>query len=244
MSKRRWVAGLGAGSLLLAGGIAADLRGGAARQGTTPDEIGEDEAAAIALEANPETEVVGVESEREGGRRLYEVELANGVEVEIDAVSGEIVVTEREDDGGDGAGDADEGEDTDEDEAGGVVGTLRAGSARFARLAGGGGDEAAVAPGTLDDDEEPLPQAEITLEEAVEAAQGAASGAIGEIDLERVDGRLVFNVDVGDEDVKVDAGTGEVVAVAADDAGASGLARRGPGPAPGTQTGGSRDGAA
>jgi hypothetical protein len=44
---------LGAGSLLLAGGIAADLRGGAARQGTTPDEIGEDEAAAIALEANP-----------------------------------------------------------------------------------------------------------------------------------------------------------------------------------------------
>ena len=72
-------------------------------------------------------------------------------------------------------------------------------------------------PGAIDDGREFLPEAEISLAEAIAAAQAAATGAIGEVDLERVDSRLVFNVDVGDKDVKVDATTGQVVSVDDDD---------------------------
>ena len=71
--------------------------------------------------------------------------------------------------------------------------------------------------GTLDDGKDLLPQAGITLEQAIAAAQGAASGPVGEIDLEHAQGRLVFNVDIGDKDVKVDAIDGSIVAVDSDD---------------------------
>lgn len=77
--------------------------------------------------------------------------------------------------------------------------------------------ETAVAAGTLDDGQDLLPLAPITIDEAVAAARGAASGSIGEVDLEYVGGVLVFTVDVGRHDVKVDAASGEVLAVDADD---------------------------
>lgn len=80
-------------------------------------------------------------------------------------------------------------------------------------------DESPVAAGTLDDGQSLLPQAGITLEAAVQAAQGAASGTLGEVDLEYLGGKLVFNVDVGNQDVKVDAASGEVLSVDADDEG-------------------------
>ncbi|HVP05298.1 MAG TPA: PepSY domain-containing protein [Dehalococcoidia bacterium] len=70
--------------------------------------------------------------------------------------------------------------------------------------------------GKLDDGKDLLPQAGITLDQAVAAAQGAYSGNVGEIDLEYHDGKLVFNVDVGDQDVKVDAATGEVLGAGSD----------------------------
>jgi uncharacterized membrane protein YkoI len=65
--------------------------------------------------------------------------------------------------------------------------------------------------GKLDDGADLLPQASITIDEAIAAAQTAGNGDIGEIDLEYHDGKLVFNVDVGDQDVKVDAATGTVL---------------------------------
>jgi uncharacterized membrane protein YkoI len=71
--------------------------------------------------------------------------------------------------------------------------------------------------GTLDDGKDLLPQAGITLDQAIAAAQGAASGDIGEIDLEHYQGKLVFNVDIGDKDVKVDASSGSIVSVDSDD---------------------------
>jgi uncharacterized membrane protein YkoI len=71
--------------------------------------------------------------------------------------------------------------------------------------------------GALDDGKNLLPQAKITVDEAIAAARSAASGAVGEIDLEHAGGRLVFNVDVGDKDVKVDALDGSIVAVDSDD---------------------------
>ena len=78
-------------------------------------------------------------------------------------------------------------------------------------------DEHPVAAGTLDDGEELLPRATLSVEQAKRVAQGTAPGAVGEIDLEEFRGRLVFNVDVGDQDVKVDATTGEVLGAAGEE---------------------------
>lgn len=83
-------------------------------------------------------------------------------------------------------------------------------------------DDAVVVPaGTLDDGEELLPQADISIDDAIASAQAAVPGAtsadIGEIDLEDFNGTLVFNVDVGDKDVKVDASTGDILATDLDD---------------------------
>lgn len=65
--------------------------------------------------------------------------------------------------------------------------------------------------GQVDDGKDLLPQASITVDQAIAAAQGAAGGDIGEIDLEYYNGKLVFNVDIGDQDVKVDASDGTVL---------------------------------
>jgi hypothetical protein len=79
------------------------------------------------------------------------------------------------------------------------------------------GSSHATAAGTIDDGSELLPQAKIGVEQAIAAAQTAANGNIGEIDLEYDNGTLVFNVDVGDKDVKVDATTGVVIRADSDD---------------------------
>jgi uncharacterized membrane protein YkoI len=69
----------------------------------------------------------------------------------------------------------------------------------------------------LDDGKDFLGQAKITEAQAISAAQTAASGRLDEVDLEHAGGRLVFNVDVGSKDVKVDAGTGRVLSADSDD---------------------------
>lgn len=79
------------------------------------------------------------------------------------------------------------------------------------------GSETEVPIGTLDDGKHLLQDAGITLTQAIEAARGTASGSVGEMDLEHWDGKLVFNVDIGGQDVEVDAGNGAVLAVHADD---------------------------
>jgi uncharacterized membrane protein YkoI len=77
--------------------------------------------------------------------------------------------------------------------------------------------DAQTPSGTLDDGKDLLPQAGITIDQAVAAAQTAASGSVGEIDLEDYQGKLAFNVDVGDKDVKVDAADGSILAADSDD---------------------------
>jgi uncharacterized membrane protein YkoI len=89
-------------------------------------------------------------------------------------------------------------------------------------VAGGGvawaaGGSGAAGPSRLDDGKDLLPQAKTSEAQAISAAQTAASGALNEVDLGHAGGRLVWNVDVGKSDVKVDAVTGEVVAVDHDD---------------------------
>jgi len=86
-----------------------------------------------------------------------------------------------------------------------VIGALVAGI--FLPSGGASAGEA----GVLDDGKDLLPQASITLEEAIAAAQASAPGELDEVDLEYYEGTLVFNVDIGDQDVKVDATTGKVI---------------------------------
>jgi uncharacterized membrane protein YkoI len=74
-----------------------------------------------------------------------------------------------------------------------------------------GDNESQVPAGTLDDGKDLLPQAGITIDQAIKAAQGANTGSLGEVDLEHYKGQLVFNVDIGDHDVKVDAANGNIL---------------------------------
>jgi uncharacterized membrane protein YkoI len=67
-----------------------------------------------------------------------------------------------------------------------------------------------VKPGSLDDGKDLQPQALIGLRQAIAAAQDAASGSLGQVDLEHYQGRLVYTVDVGDHEVKVDAANGRI----------------------------------
>jgi uncharacterized membrane protein YkoI len=97
-----------------------------------------------------------------------------------------------------------------------AAGVAAAGTISGVAAASGSGSHAAGAS-RLDDGKSLLPQASITEQEAISAAQGAASGALNEVDLEHYDGRLVFNVDVGSSDVKVDASNGDVLASPKDD---------------------------
>jgi uncharacterized membrane protein YkoI len=77
--------------------------------------------------------------------------------------------------------------------------------------------ETPVAAGTLDDGADLRPLAGISIDAAIAAAQGTASGPVGEVDLEYLGNVLVFNVDIGAHDVKVDASSGAVLSVDADD---------------------------
>ncbi len=88
-------------------------------------------------------------------------------------------------------------------------------------LATGGGkglifdDGHYVQPGSLDDGKALLPQTTISLAQAVSAARGAADGALGQVDLERSGDKIVYSVDVGDREVRVDAGDGSIVSTVA-----------------------------
>jgi uncharacterized membrane protein YkoI len=88
-----------------------------------------------------------------------------------------------------------------------------------ATLAFGGGagmiwdDGHYAKPGSLDDGKDLLPQTTITLVEANARAQRAAAGALGQVDLERRGDRILYAVDVGDQEVRVDAADGHVVSV-------------------------------
>ena len=69
----------------------------------------------------------------------------------------------------------------------------------------------------LDDGKDLVGQAKISEAQAIRAAQSAASGPLNEVDLERAGGKLVYNVDVGSKDVKVDATSGQLVSADSDD---------------------------
>jgi uncharacterized membrane protein YkoI len=77
--------------------------------------------------------------------------------------------------------------------------------------------EANATPGTLVEGQELQSQATITLEQAIQIAQGAAQGELGTVELEDHGGRLVYEVEIGSGDVIIDADTGEVLSVDQED---------------------------
>lgn len=199
MTRKRWLMGAGAGSLLLIGGIAAGPV--ASLAGDSPEAtLSEQEAIQYAIAAYPGTTASDVSSESEDGLAIYDVSLSNGLEVEIDGNTGAILETEPIDGGdeNDDRNDDDESEANDDDN-------------------GNGEQEDRVDAGTLDDGADLLPQASITIDEAIAAAQAAADGDVGEVDLEYAGGQLVFNVDIGNKDVKVNAADGSIVSADSDD---------------------------
>lgn len=136
MRTRTWMTGLGAGSLLLTGVIAAIPTATSAQQtATPPTQVAEDatngpaiigtplfrptidliQAQEIALDGQSGASVTGVELEGDDGVLVYDVELDNGNEVEVDATSGAVIRTDTGDDEGDDDGD-DDGEEGGEDD--------------------------------------------------------------------------------------------------------------------------------
>jgi uncharacterized membrane protein YkoI len=98
----------------------------------------------------------------------------------------------------------------------GVAALVAAGG--IAVAGGSSGASGEGAPGSrLDDGKQYLPQARITEQQAIDTATRTGSGDLNEVDLEHRDGQLVWNVDVGDRDVQVDATDGTVVGSSRDD---------------------------
>lgn len=62
------------------------------------------------------------------------------------------------------------------------------------------------------------PLATITADEASAAAQAEVPGDVQEVELDNENGSLVYSVEIGGQDVKVDAGTGAVLHIEADGA--------------------------
>lgn len=79
---------------------------------------------------------------------------------------------------------------------------------------GDNADEASATPGALTEGQDLLPQATISLTDATTAAQTAAQGPLGDVELEEVDGTLAFRVEIGGQDVLIDAAKGTVISVA------------------------------
>ncbi len=101
-----------------------------------------------------------------------------------------------------------------------VAAALVFGGATFALGGGPRGiwdDNHFAKPGSLDDGKDLLPQTRISLGRAVAAAQGAANGSLGQVDLEHFRGGIVYMVDIGDQEVRIDAAGGKVVAISARD---------------------------
>lgn len=82
---------------------------------------------------------------------------------------------------------------------------------------GDNADEASATPGALTGGQDLLARATISLADATQAAQGAATGDLGAVELEEVNGTLVFRVEVGGQEVLIDAANGTVVSIEAGD---------------------------
>ncbi len=74
-------------------------------------------------------------------------------------------------------------------------------------------DEPEGAPGTLDEVGALVSHAAVTLDQAIATAQKAATGTLGQVDLIQENGAFYYSVDIGNQEVHVDATTGQVIEV-------------------------------
>jgi uncharacterized membrane protein YkoI len=138
MPSRRTLIGQGAGALALAGALTHTALPAAAQDDGTPGSDADDDNGAerllgtpiftpgidivqaqeIAIEGHDGAAVRSVELDGDDGVLVYEVKLDNGVEVEIDATTGEIVETRQDDDDDNGEDDDDDDDDRDDDDDG------------------------------------------------------------------------------------------------------------------------------
>ena len=65
----------------------------------------------------------------------------------------------------------------------------------------------------FDDGKDLLPETSVSLADADATAQRVAEGNLGQVDLEHFGDRIVYSVDVGSQEVRVDANSGIVVDV-------------------------------
>ncbi len=99
---KRWLIYGGFLGVLAAAALLAVLPSGVLAQdgaGPAPSQAGitPEQAEAVALAANPGANVVEVGQEKENSILVYEVDLDNGLEVQVDAGSGAILATDQED---------------------------------------------------------------------------------------------------------------------------------------------------
>jgi uncharacterized membrane protein YkoI len=71
--------------------------------------------------------------------------------------------------------------------------------------------------GKLDDGQHLVSEASVSPERAVEIAQGVADGRVDDVELDREGGRLVYEVEVGEADVMIDASDGSILSTNDDD---------------------------
>lgn len=82
-------------------------------------------------------------------------------------------------------------------------------------ISAGGVD--ALGSNQLEDGQELEAEADLSVDEAIEIARGEADGNIDDVELERNGDRLVYEIEVGESDVYVDANDGTVLYVEHDD---------------------------
>lgn len=157
------------------------------------DGITPEEAEAIALAQYPGTKVLATEVEHEGGIRLYETELDNGAEVEVDANAGTILPPEPEN------SPADDRDDLGDDED----------DAREATVVNGQNQPDEVAPTNTG----------ITADEAKKIAEEANPGATAlSVDFDREGNHDMWEVELSNNvEVEVDANSGAILATKQND---------------------------
>lgn len=157
------------------------------------DGITLEEAIAIALGQHPGANVLTTETENEGGVQLYEIELDNRAEVEVDASAGTILPPEPEDSPADDRDDVGEGDD----DAG----------------------ESTVVNGQSQPDEIVPTNTGITADEAKQIAEDDNPGATArEVDFDREGAQDMWEIEMSNNvEVEVDAHSGAILATKQND---------------------------
>lgn len=117
----------------------------------------------------------------------------------------------------DNEGDSNESDKQEGDEHEGEHGTPEADGQTGDHRDEGDDCEVTGAPGELVEGQDLQSQATITIDQAISTAQGAATGDLGTVTLDDETGTLVYEVEIGDQDVVIDATTGAVVDTNAQD---------------------------